>query len=241
MLHQFFKHNKQSQGCHLIAESIELAGKDITSRCLSCAHHSLESTCSFLLFNKGSLGLWIKCHLQYPLEQSVLRVCCKIHYIMDIFLIWWSVVPKKKSNKPQMDTSTSTGVDKATALYSFLNITWRKVSGFGLGWLDMEVKPNSTASFLCCVMCWQWKATAKQESWQHMQHEHLLWITAVIYSPDPSCSQGSEPPFFSFLWSKVGGVSNFQISKYRVTKFLLCFGLFFWLFGFGLFVLYNDH
>lgn len=97
MLRQFFRHNKQSQRCHLVAESIELAGEDITSRCLPHAHHSLESTCSFPLFNKGSLGLWIDCHLQYPLEQCVLRICCEIHYIMEIFLIWWSVVPGKKS------------------------------------------------------------------------------------------------------------------------------------------------
>lgn len=68
MLHHFFKHNKQSQGCHLIAESIQLAEEDITLCFLCCTHHPLESICSFLLFNKGSFGLWIKCHLQYPLE-----------------------------------------------------------------------------------------------------------------------------------------------------------------------------
>jgi len=69
MLHQLFKHNRQSEGRHLIAESLQLTGEDITLCFLPCAHHSSESICSFLLFNKGSFGLWIKCHLQYPLEE----------------------------------------------------------------------------------------------------------------------------------------------------------------------------
>lgn len=68
-LHQVFKHNKQSRGSHLIAESIQLAGEDIALCFLPCTHHSLESICSFLPCDKGSFGLWSKCHLQCALEQ----------------------------------------------------------------------------------------------------------------------------------------------------------------------------
>lgn len=87
MLHQLFKHNKQSQCCHLGAESAQLAGEDITLCSLPCTHQSLGNMCSFLLFNEGRFGLWAKCHLQHPLEEwSLWGICCNIHYIMEIFL-----------------------------------------------------------------------------------------------------------------------------------------------------------
>lgn len=98
MLHQLFKHKEQPLCCHLGTESAQPAGEDAP-----CAPHPAHITplgiCAiylfiymgicrfFLLLNEGRFGLWGKCHLQHPLEQwRVWWICCKTHYIVEIFL-----------------------------------------------------------------------------------------------------------------------------------------------------------
>lgn len=140
MLHQLFKHKEQSLCCHPRAESAQLAGEDIALCSLPCTHHSLGNICSLFFFNEARFALWAKCHLQPPSEQwCVWWICCKIHSTMRIFLRNAVVSgPRKKPNKPQIDTEEATGVGKAASLYCSLKITWMKVPGLGLGGLDTD-------------------------------------------------------------------------------------------------------
>lgn len=55
---------------------------------------------------------------------------------------------KKNPNKPQTDTEEAIGVGKATSIYYFLEITWVKVPGFGLGGLDTDQDRSSSQTLL---------------------------------------------------------------------------------------------